>query len=79
MEIGSKEHKALLRNAIVKTALRTFSLGALIGLMLIVPLLVRENSFSQMLAKIGISVIAVSLIYAGWVALSKAKKVFKDL
>lgn len=79
MEIGSKEHKALLRYAIIKTALRTFSLGALIGLMLIVPSLVRENSFSQMLAKIGVSVIAVSLIYAGWIALSKAKKVFKDL
>ena len=79
MEIGSKEHKQLLRNSILKTALKTFSLGAFIGILLIIPSLVRENSFSLLMEKIGLTVIALSFAYASYIAWKKFKSIFKDL
>ena len=78
MEIGSKAHKRLLQKAILKTALKTFTLGAVIGMMLIVPSLVRENSFSSLMANIGLTILFGSFAYASWIAWKKSKSVFKD-
>jgi len=78
MEVGSKEHKQLLRKAIFKTALKTFTLGAVIGIMLVIPSLVRENSFSLLMEKIGLSIIAGSFAYASYIAWKKSKSVFRD-
>jgi len=78
MELGSKTHKQLLRKAILKTALKTFSLGAIIGVMLMIPSLVRENSFSLLMEKIGLSIILISFAYASYIAWKKSKSVFKD-
>ncbi len=69
MEIGSPEHKRLLLNSILKMALKTAGLGFTLGVMLMIPSVIRLNDFSSGLALAGQFVIAVSLAYALTVAI----------
>ena len=79
MEIGSSEHKRLLTKSIVKIAVKTISIGLVIGLFLMFPSLVRENAFSNGLAIAGQVIIIVSLIYALSIAFSKYWKTLRNL
>lgn len=77
MELGSKEHKQLLINGIVKSAFKTSVLGLVIGVLLFIPSFVRENTFSLGLMYIGGAIILVSLAYATWIAFKKYQKIIK--
>lgn len=79
MEIGSSEHKRLLTKSIVKIAVKTISIGLVIGLFLMFPSLVRENAFSNGLAIAGQVIIIVALIYALSIAFSKYWKTLRNL
>jgi len=77
MELGSKEHKQLLMNGIVKSAFKTAVLGGVIGILLFIPSFVRENTFSMGLVYLGSVIILVSVIYALWIAFKKYQKIIK--
>ncbi|BBN58500.1 hypothetical protein [Hydrogenovibrio marinus] len=79
MEIGSPEHKQLLTKSIVKIAVKTISIGLVIGLFLMFPSLVRENAFSNGLAIAGQVIIIITLIYAFSIAFSKYWKTLRNL
>ncbi|BBP44740.1 hypothetical protein THMIRHAS_01130 [Thiosulfatimonas sediminis] len=78
MELGSAEHKKLLRNSILKIAWKTASIGIFLGILLIIPSLVRENSFSNGLAYAGWSIMLAFSSYALFIAWQKYRKVMKD-
>jgi hypothetical protein len=50
MEIGSKEHKKLLIDNIIKTFIKTAGMGLILGLFLMLPSIVVINQFSTGLA-----------------------------
>ncbi|CAN8141368.1 conserved hypothetical protein [uncultured Thiomicrorhabdus sp.] len=78
MELGSTEHKQLLRNSILKIAWKTASIGIFLGILLIIPSLVRENTFSTGLAYAGWAVMLGFIGYALIIAWKKYNKVMKD-
>lgn len=75
MELGSTEHKRLLRKSIIKTAWKTASIGIFLGVLLIIPSLVRENTFSTGLAYTGWAFILGFSGYAALIAVKKYRKV----
>jgi len=75
MEIGSKEHKALLLNNIIKMSIKTAGLGLAMGIFLILPSLLVLNRFSTGLAYAGQAIIVISLIYALSIAFKKWRAV----
>jgi hypothetical protein len=77
MELGSAQHKQILIQSILKTALRTAGAGLLVGLVLMVPVFFRENAFSTGLAYAGYAIIGASLIWALWLAYSKYQRLIK--
>ncbi|MGC9386847.1 MAG: hypothetical protein ACP5D0_07875 [Hydrogenovibrio sp.] len=79
MEIGSPEHKRLLRNGIIRVAVKTIFFGWLLGIALMLPSWVRENTFSTGLAYAGLVIIWVTLIYALLIAVKKARHTFTAL
>lgn len=69
MEIGSQEHRHLLNQALIKTALRQLLMGGGIAIILMLPSLLRENAFSHGLKLVGLGVLAVTILYVtvmGW-------------
>ncbi|QBZ82064.1 hypothetical protein GHNINEIG_00088 [Hydrogenovibrio crunogenus] len=79
MEIGSPLHRHLLMKGILRTALKTASLGVIIGLMLIFPRIIRENTFSTGLSYAGQSIILISFIYSLVIAIKKYRKTIGSL
>lgn len=79
MEIGSPLHRHLLMKGILRTALKTASLGVIIGLMLIFPSIIRENTFSTGLSYAGQSIILISFIYSLVIAIKKYRKTIGSL
>lgn len=79
MEISSKEHKQLLFKSIVKIAVKTLTLGVIIGLMLMVPNIIRDNLFSRSLAYTGQAIILVSLVYSLGIAFKKYRNTLGKL
>ena len=77
MELGSAEHKQLLVNNIRRTALRTASFGVFIGVLLLIPSLVRENDFSSGLAYLGWAFIIGFVSYSLWLSYRKYQKLIK--
>ena len=77
MELGSAEHKQKLMQAILRVALKTATLGLIIGVLLILPILLRENTFSTGLAYIGFATIIGSQLYATVLAWKKYQKIIK--
>ena len=77
MELGSKQHKQLLLKGIYRTAFKTLALGLIVGGLLYLPSLVRENSFSMGLAYLGGVIALVSVAYTVWIAYQKFQKVIK--
>ncbi|WP_130536390.1 hypothetical protein [Thiomicrorhabdus indica] len=77
MELGSVEHKELLWKSIRKTALKTFYLGAFIGILMIIPSLIYTNTFSLGLAYAGAAIVIATGLYAGWTAWQKYQKLIK--
>lgn len=71
MEIGSKEHKQMLISNIIRMSVKTMTIGLVIGLMLMTPSLLRENTFSQGLFYAGTAIILVTICYALIIALKK--------
>ncbi|CAN8139232.1 hypothetical protein J3998_11390 [Thiomicrorhabdus sp. 6S2-11] len=78
MELGSAEHKQLLRKSIFKVAWKTASIGIFLGILLIIPSLVRENSFSAGLSYAGWAIMLGFISYALIIAWKKYQKVMKD-
>ncbi|KUJ74258.1 hypothetical protein AVO42_02245 [Thiomicrospira sp. XS5] len=79
MEIGSKEHKQLLMKGILKIALKTIFLGWVLGVLLMVPSFIRENTFSIGLSYAGQTIIWIALIYALAIAYKKYRQTFGAL
>uniref|UniRef100_Q31JH6 Uncharacterized protein n=1 Tax=Hydrogenovibrio crunogenus (strain DSM 25203 / XCL-2) TaxID=317025 RepID=Q31JH6_HYDCU len=79
MEIGSPLHRQLLMKGILRTALKTATLGLIIGLMLIFPSIIRENTFSAGLSYAGQSIILISFIYSLVIAIKKYRKTIGSL
>lgn len=77
MELGSKTHKLLLLKGILKAAFKTVTLGLVIGILLIIPSIFRENTFSIGLAFLGDAVILGALGYAFFIAFKKYQKIIK--
>lgn len=77
MELGSKTHKQLLLKGILKVAFKTVTLGLFIGVLLIIPSIFRENTFSIGLAFLGDAVILGTLGYALFIAFKKYQKIIK--
>ena len=77
MELGSAEHKQLLMQGIIKVALKTISLGFVLGVILMIPFLFRENAFSTGIAYLGLGVLLSSLVYALWLAWKKYQRLIK--
>ncbi len=77
MELGSKTHKQLLLKGILKVAFKTVFLGLFIGVLLIIPSIFRENTFSIGLAFLGDAVILGAVGYAMYIAFKKYQKIIK--
>lgn len=77
MELGSPEHKRLLQQGIIKVALKTITLGFILGVVLCIPLVLRENAFSIGIGYIGIAIIFGSVIYASALAWKKYQRILK--
>ncbi|GAB6068919.1 hypothetical protein JCM30760_00160 [Thiomicrorhabdus hydrogeniphila] len=77
MELGSPEHKRLLQQGIIKVALKTITLGFILGVILCIPLILRENTFSIGVGYVGIAIIFGSLIYASTLAWKKYQRIIK--
>lgn len=77
MELGSKKHKQLLIKSILKVAFKTALLGSFIGILLIIPSIFRENTFSIGLAFLGDAIILSTLGYAFFIAFKKYQKIIK--
>jgi len=77
MELGSPEHKQLLTQGIIKVALKTITLGFILGVILFIPLLLRENTFSTGIAYLGTAIIVGSIVYALGLAWKKYQRIIK--
>ena len=77
MELGSAEHKQLLTRSIVKVAVKTASLGFILGFILMIPNFIRDNAFSSGLLYLGTAIILGSLLYAFTIAYKKYQRIVK--
>jgi hypothetical protein len=77
MELGSKEHKQLLWKGILKISLKIASVGLFIGVLLMIPMLVRENTFSSGLFYLGSGIVIFSFVFAAWLSFKKYKMIIK--
>ncbi|BCN92317.1 hypothetical protein THMIRHAM_01020 [Thiomicrorhabdus immobilis] len=77
MELGSPEHKHLLMQGIIKVALKTISMGFILGVILMIPFLFRENAFSTGIAYLGLAILLGSLVYALVLVWKKYQRIIK--
>lgn len=77
MELGSAEHKQKLLHGILRVALKTATAGFLLGIALMLPSLLRENTFSIGLAYAGLFIIGVSLLWSLSIAWKKYQRIIK--
>ncbi|WP_029408741.1 hypothetical protein [Thiomicrorhabdus sp. Milos-T2] len=77
MELGSAEHKQLLTKSILKVAVKTATMGFVIGFILMIPMFLRENAFSSGLFYAGIAIVIGSLSYSAYIAYQKYQRIVK--
>jgi len=77
MELGSIEHKQKLMQGIFRVAFKTAIIGLIIGVLLMIPALIRHNTFSLGLAYTGFAIILGSQVYATLLAWRKYQKIIK--
>lgn len=77
MELGSAEHKRKLTQGILRVAVKTALLGMIVGIIMILPMLVRTNTFSLGLAYGGFAIILGSQVFATVLAWKKYQKIIK--
>lgn len=77
MELGSPEHKRLLIQGIIRVALKTVSIGFILGVILMIPYLFRENAFSTGIAYLGLTILVGSLLYALTLVWKKYQRIIK--
>lgn len=77
MELGSEEHKNLLLRSIYRTAMRIVLTGFAIGIFLMLPILLRENTFSTGLFFMGVAIMLGTLIYAAILSRKKYTRLIK--
>jgi hypothetical protein len=75
MELGSIEHKNLLKKGIYQVAKKTIFISLGLAIFLNIPIIVRENTFSQGLSYTGIAILIVGTIYALTIAFNKYRQV----
>ncbi|PLA74298.1 hypothetical protein CYQ88_06305 [Hydrogenovibrio sp. SC-1] len=82
MDIGSTEHQSLLYRTIWRMVFKTSSLALILGVVLMLPSLLRENAFSSTMLVLGYVVIVGGIFYALWVGWKKHRaiqKAFKSI
>lgn len=79
MEIGSTEHRNLLIRSIVRTARKILLVGLVLGVVLMLPSVLRENTFSTGLFYAGVGIIVGSLIYTVILSYKKYQRLIKPL
>jgi len=77
MELGSAEHKQKLMQGILRVAFKTAMFGLVLGVLLMIPVLLRQNTFSMGLAYAGFAIILGSQVYATLLAWKKYQKIIK--
>lgn len=77
MEIGSVEHKQLLLTGIIKVSVKIASLGLFLGVLLMIPMFIRENTFSTGLYYAGIAIILSSSFYALFLGYRKYRAIIQ--
>lgn len=77
MELGSPEHKSLLKQGIIKVSLKIASMGLFLGVMFMIPSFVRENTFSMGLFYLGSAIVLGSALYATLLGYQKYQKLIK--
>jgi hypothetical protein len=75
MELESKKHKALLLKNIIKITLKTIFISFVVAIFFNIPLIVRENTFSQGLAYAGQAMFIIGVIYALFIAFKKYQQI----
>lgn len=75
MELGSAEHKQLLLSNIIKVSVKIAFLGLVLGGFLMIPSLIRENTFSIGLLYFGIAITLSSSLYSVFIAVKKYRKI----
>ena len=77
MELGSAEHKQRLTQGILRVAVKTALLGLIVGVIMIIPMVLRQNTFSLGLAYGGFAIIIGSQLFATVLAWKKYQKIIK--
>lgn len=77
MDVGSAEHKQLLMKGILKVSMKIASLGLFIGVLFMIPMLIRENTFSSGLFYAGIAIVISSTLYSFILGYGKYKRIIK--
>ena len=77
MELGSQQHKQLLMRGIVKVSIKIATMGLLLGVILMVPMLIRENTFSTGLFYLGVLVALGSSLYALLLGFKKYQRLIR--
>ena len=77
MEVGSAEHKQLLIKGIIKVSLKIITLGLFLGVLLMIPMLIRENTFSSGLFYAGAAIVIGSALYSLILGFGKYKRIIK--
>jgi hypothetical protein len=75
MQLGSDEHKKLLMKGIIRTSTRVIKIGVFVGLLLMIPLILRDNTFSTGLFYMGAIIALGSLLYGILLGYIKYKKI----
>ena len=79
MELGSEQHKQLLLKGIIKVSVKIATMGLVVGLLLMLPMLIRENTFSMGLFYLGMLVTLGSSLYALFLGWKKYHRLIKPL
>lgn len=79
MDIGSVEHQKLLYKMVWKMLLKTSAIAIVVGLVFMLPSLIRENTFSLTMLMLGKVIIVVGVGYALWVGWKKHRAIQKAL
>ncbi len=77
MELGSSEHKQLLLKSIIKTSLKIITTGLFLGVLLMIPIVFRDNAFSTGLFYAGSLIVLGSLLYGVLLGYKKYHKIIR--
>lgn len=77
MEIGSAEHKRILMTNIVKISVKIATLSLILGGLLMIPSIIRLNTFSAGLFYLGTAIVLTGSLYAIGLLFKKYQTIIK--